>query len=225
MSNKQSIFDLLKQLADAVATTFGPNCEIAIHDLSTLKHSLIYLAGNVTKRKLGAPITDMVVTALIKEGRQVKDRYGYKTIMDDGRELKSSTIFIRDERGEVIAAFCINFDTTDYLNAMRAIDVLAKFNNHNHASPLTETFAFSINDTVDTLFEQAVSEIGKQPATMTTDEKIRLVKVLERKGAFQIKGVVNQVALRLGVSNFTVYNYLKKIRASNSIGNADMIGK
>jgi predicted transcriptional regulator YheO len=225
MSNKKSIFDLLKQLADAVASTFGPNCEVAIHDLSTLKHSLIYLAGNVTKRKLGAPINDMVVTALIKEGRQVKDRYGYKTIMEDGRELKSSTIFVRDEHCEVIAAFCINFDTTDYVNAMRAIDVLAKFNNHSHASPLTETFAFSIDDTVDTLFEQAVSEIGKQPATMTTDEKIRLVKELERKGAFQIKGVVNQVAVRLGVSNFTVYNYLKKIRASNSIGNADMIGK
>jgi len=86
-SNKQSIFDLLKQLADAVVTTFGSNCEVAIHDLSTLKHSLIYLAGNVTKRKLGAPITDMVVSALIKEGRQVKDRYGYETIMDDGREL------------------------------------------------------------------------------------------------------------------------------------------
>lgn len=225
MSNKEVIFDLLKQLADAVATTFGPNCEVAIHDLSTLKHSLIHLAGNVTKREPGAPITDMVVTALIKEGREVKDRYGYKTIMDDGRELKSSTIFIRDEHGEVIAAFCINFDTTDYLNAMRAIDVLAKFNNHSHALPLTETFAFSINDTVDTLFEQAVSEIGKQPATMTKDEKIRLVKELERKGAFQIKGIVNQVALRLGISNFTVYNYLKKIRASNSIGNADMIGE
>ena len=76
---------------------------------------------------------------------------------------------------------------------------------------------------MDALFEQAVSEIGKQPATMTKDEKIRLVKELERKGAFQIKGVVNQIAVRLGVSNFTVYNYLKKIRASNSIGDADMI--
>ena len=49
---------------------------------------------------------------------------------------------------------------------------------------------------------------------MTTNEKVKLVKSLEDKGAFQIKGVVNQVAIRLGVSNFTVYNYLKKIRAT-----------
>ena len=223
MTINKPIFTLLKQLAEAVVNAFGSNCEVAIHDLSTLKHSLVYMAGNITHRELGAPITDMVIKALIKEGRNVKDRHGYKTIMDDGRELKSSTIFMRDEKGEVVAAFCINFDTTDYVNAIHAIELLAKFKDNGQASALTENFAFSINDTVDALFEQAVSEIGKQPATMTKDEKIRLVKELERKGAFQIKGVVNQIAVRLGVSNFTVYNYLKKIRASNSIGDVDMI--
>jgi len=70
-----------------------------------------------------------------------------------------------------------------------------------------------------------VAEIGKQPASMSTNEKIRVVKNLETKGTFQIKGVVNQVAVRLGVSNFTIYNYLKKIRASNAIGNADIVLK
>ena len=181
MTIKNPIFNLLKQLAEAVVNSFGSNCEVAIHDLSTLKHSLVYMAGNVTNRELGAPITDMVIKALIKEGRNVKDRHGYKTIMDDGRELKSSTIFIRDEKGDVVAAFCINFDTTDYVNAIHAIELLAKLKDNGQATPLTENFAFSINDTVDALFEQAVSEIGKQPATMTKDEKIRLVK--ERVGA------------------------------------------
>ena len=223
MTIKEPVFAILKQLADAVVSSFGSNCEVAIHDVSTLKHSLVYIAGDVTNRELGAPITDMVIKALIKEGRNVKDRHGYKTIMDDGRELKSSTIFIRDEKGEVIAAFCINFDTTDYINAIHALELLAKLKDNGQVAPMTENFAFSINDTVDALFEQAVSEIGKQPATMSKDEKIRLVKELERKGAFQIKGVVNQIAVRLGVSNFTVYNYLKKIRASNAIGDADMI--
>jgi len=58
---------------------------------------------------------------------------------------------------------------------------------------------------------------------MVTDEKIRLVKLLEKKGAFQIRGVVSQLALRLGVSNFTIYNYLKKIRAANSIAIRDNV--
>jgi len=86
-----------------------------------------------------------------------------------------------------------------------------------------ETFALSINDTIDALFEQAVSEIGKQPPTMSTDEKMRVVNALEREGTFKIKGAVNQVALKLGVSNYTVYNYLKKIRAAYAIDKANVI--
>jgi predicted transcriptional regulator YheO len=118
-----------------------------------------------------------------------------------------------------VAAFCINFDTTDHVNAMRALEQIVRCSDSNgeQATPLTETIAFSIDDAVDALFEQAVAEIGKQPASMSTEEKIRLVGGLERKGAFQIRGVVNQVALRLGVTNFTVYNYLKRIRTGTAV--------
>ena len=196
---------------------------MAVHDLSNLSKSLIYIAGNVTKREPGAPITDMAVKALHKEGHEVKDRYDYKTITNDGRELKSTTIFIRDRGGDVIAAFCINFDSTDYLNIIRSLEVFTKTSDSKLPNELTETFALSINDTIDALFEQAVSEIGKQPATMSTDEKMRVVNTLEREGIFKIKGAVNQVALKLGVSNYTVYNYLKKIRAAQAIDKANVI--
>jgi predicted transcriptional regulator YheO len=223
MNEKEFILNILKQVADAVIKTFGRNCEVAVHDLSNLSKSLIYIAGNVTKREPGAPITDMAVKALHKEGHEVKDRYDYKTITNDGRELKSTTIFIRDRGGDVIAAFCINFDSTDYLNIIRSLEVFTKTSDSKLPNELTETFALSINDTIDALFEQAVSEIGKQPATMSTDEKMRVVNTLEREGIFKIKGAVNQVALKLGVSNYTVYNYLKKIRAAQAIDKANVI--
>ncbi|MCK4985374.1 MAG: PAS domain-containing protein, partial [Desulfobacterales bacterium] len=159
MNEKEFILNILKQVADAVIKTFGRNCEVAVHDLSNLRKSLIYIAGNVTKREPGAPITDMAVKALHKEGHEVKDRYDYKTITNDGRELKSTTIFIRDRGGDVIAAFCINFDSTDYLNIIRSLEVFTKTSDSKLPNELTETFALSINDTIDALFEQAVSEI------------------------------------------------------------------
>ncbi len=211
-AEKDMVFERLRQIADAVVVTFGSNCEVAIHDLTKPKSSLVYMAGNVTKRELGSPITDVIIRSLIKEGRNVKDKHSFKTILEDGRELKSTTTFIRDAKGEVFAAFCINVDTTDYINAIHCLENFAKFNDTGLSTQMTQSFASSVNDQVDALFEQAVGDVGKQPATMSTEEKIRLVSELEKKGAFQIKGVVNQVALRLGVSNFTIYNYLKKIR-------------
>ena len=223
MNEKECTLKVLKQVADAVTKTFGRNCEVAVHDLSDLSKSLIYIAGNVTKREPGAPITDMALKALSQEGHDIKNRYDYKTITKDGRELKSTTIFIRNNEGDPIAAFCINFDSTDYLNIIRSLEVFTKTSDSKQSHDLTETFALSINDTIDALFEQAVSEIGKQPPTMSTEEKMRVVKKLEREGTFKIKGAVNQVALKLGVSNYTVYNYLKKIRAAEAIAKADVI--
>ncbi len=224
MNEKEQIFTILKQLANLVTTMFGGNCEVAIHDLTTANRGLIHITGNVTRRKPGAPVTDAVIKSLIRDGNDVQDRHCFMTITDDGRELKSSTSYIRDSKGEVIAAFCINFNTTDYLNA---IQLLESFVNRGISSApaanMPEKMSFSIEGTVDSLFEQAVAEIGKRPATMTTYEKIRLVRILERKGTFQIRGVVSQVALRLGVSNFTIYNYLKKIRAANGTAIRDVI--
>ncbi len=52
---------------------------------------------------------------------------------------------------------------------------------------------------------------------MSTEGKTELVKELETSGVFQIKGAVDQVALLMGVSKYTVYNYLKRIRAEGDL--------
>jgi len=216
MDEKKAIFKMLRQMADAVTKTMGRNCEVAVHDFANFNKALVYLAGNVTGRKVGAPITDLVVKALHAEGKKIKDRYNYKTTTKDGRAIKSSTTFIRDSVGEVIGAFCINIDTTELLNASQAIEEIVKTMDFN-SNGNRETFAATVGETIEALFEQAVSIIGKQPATMSTAEKIRLVEVLETKGAFQIKGTVDQVAMMIGVSKYTVYNYLQKIRAAQAV--------
>jgi predicted transcriptional regulator YheO len=218
MNEKKYIFKTLKQLADGVVNTFGRGCEVAVHDLANVQESLIYLKGAVTKRKLGAPITDLVVRALHQEGNEVTDKFGYKTSTRDGRVLKSTTVFIRNSGGDVIGAFCINFDTTEFSNAAHVLEALVRIDDFG-AHEKTETFAASIGETIDALFEQAVSEIGKQPATMSTEEKTKLVAVLERQGTFKIKGAVDQVAILMGVSKYTVYNYWQKVRAAHALNN------
>ena len=223
MNESNLLLDTLKQMADGITNTFGDNCEVAIHDLNNLSNSLVYLTGQVTNRKLGSPVTDAVIKEVVEHSSAVKDRYSFKTITDDGREIKSTTLFIRNDRNEVDFAFCINFDVTDYLNAIQALEMFAGLKKDRKSKKISEKIVFSIDHTFDDLFEEAVKEIGKRPATMTTDEKVQLVKLLERKGVFQIKGVINQVALKLGVSNFTVYNYLKKIRATNGSTITDIL--
>jgi hypothetical protein len=68
-SEKKQIFSNLKQLADLMSRMFGDNCEVAIHDLTTEKMQLVYITGNVTRREIGAPVTDVVTKYFINGGR------------------------------------------------------------------------------------------------------------------------------------------------------------
>ena len=121
MTEKEYIFSNLQRLADAVVFLFGKNCEACVHDLTSLQNSLVYIQGDVTHRKPGAPATDLLVKMLKQNFSQAEDRHNYKTTTTDGRSLKSTTTFIRDSTGRPLAAFCINLDTTDFFNASKAL--------------------------------------------------------------------------------------------------------
>ena len=202
-------------MADAIVGMFPRNCEVAIHDMTKVPYSLVYIVGNTTGRKLGAPVADLILEDIRKYGRKVKDRLNYRSKMMDGRELRLTTSYIRNGSGEVIAVFCINFDTTDYVNAIHALEVFS--GGAAQYQGKAGTFADSLEDTIGSLYTQSVSEIGKQPSSMSTEEKTRLVEILEKKGAFLIKGAVDQIAVLMGVSKYTIYNYLQKNRAIQAV--------
>ncbi|MDO7788684.1 helix-turn-helix transcriptional regulator [Desulforamulus aquiferis] len=210
---EKGIFKNLIRIAQVMADTFGRNCEVAVHDLANLDKSLIYIAGNITKRKPGAPITDLVVRVLHQEGDQAQDMVGYKSITPDGRILKSSTTFIRNEQGKIIGALCINFDITDLQQLQSTLGDLINLPSQN-SDERRETFTSAVHETIDSLVNQAVEIVGKAPANMQMEDKIRFVAALEQRGAFLIKGSVDYIATVLGVSKYTVYNYLQKIRSA-----------
>jgi predicted transcriptional regulator YheO len=216
-SERESIFRALSQIADAIVGTFPRAFEVVVHDLSQPHKSIRYIVGEVTKRRVGGPVTDLVVKALQQENENISDRHNYKTTTKDGRTLKSTTVFIRDSTGAVAAAFCINFDMTDFLNLVHALEIFTTTANAFNGPGKVETFAMSINETIVALFEQEVSKIGKEAAYMTAGEKIMLVKGLKESGVFQIRGGVDQVAHLLGITRYTVYNYLKKLETEQRL--------
>lgn len=220
MTEKESVFINLQRIADAVVSLLGKNCEACIHDLTLLENSLVYIQGDVTHRKPGAPATDLLVKMLQQNSGKPEDRHNYRTTTSDGRSLKSTTTFVRDRRGTPFAAFCINLDTTDFYNAGQALMPFINIQENNH-QPSTETFTHSSGETVEAIFFHAVEEIGKHPATMNVDEKTQLTRQLEENGTFLLKGAVEQVAQMMGVTKFTVYNYLKKVRNNNSTTTAE----
>ena len=47
---------------------------------------------------------------------------------------------------------------------------------------------------------------------MTKAEKVEIIRSLDKKGVFDVKGSPELVAGMLGTSVFTIYNYIKEVR-------------
>lgn len=207
--------EALKPVARGIAMTLGKNCETVLHDLSDPSSSLVFKAGSVTNREIGAPVTNLVLEALQRYGDATEDLIGYLNRTKDGKVLKSSTIFIRDDSGKIIGCLCINFDLTEFQLARNILEDFCQLNDLTDAGfeRTQEQFASDINEVVDAVVDSVIQDLGKPVPVMTREEKIRAVEMLDDRGIFLVKGAVDVVARALAVSKYTVYNYLEEARA------------
>jgi DNA-directed RNA polymerase specialized sigma24 family protein len=65
---------------------------------------------------------------------------------------------------------------------------------------------------LDGLIDEVAREVGSPLADLPRDEKQRAVRLLEERGAFAYRKSAETIADALGVSRFTVYNYLNRAR-------------
>ena len=206
------VFKLATRTADMLVRMFGSRCEVAVHDFSDLKKSLVYIAGNVTGRKIGSPITDLVLNELKMNPLSVEDIPNYKTQSSKGNIMKSSTVFLRNHEENVIGALCINYDISLLIQYGGEIEEFISFDTNQTKS---ESFYSTVQDVIQGMVDQVLHDFKKAPSIMSLEEKIESVRLLDEKGAFLIKGSTEYLASVLGVSKFTIYNYLQKIRTQN----------
>lgn len=207
--------DFLKQLANGLAIQFGSSCEIAIHDLKTkdLEKSIVYIEnGHVSNRQTGDGPSGIVLETLQSDPSTIHDKLSYLTKTEDGRILKSSTFYIRDDDGSISYIFSLNYDITAFTAASTAIQSLiaTKDNLPDLTGDSPRQITHNVNELLDLLIEQAVAKVGKPVAMMNKDDKVAVVQYLDHAGAFLITKSGDKVSSYLGISKFTLYSYMGK---------------
>lgn len=206
--------DFYKRLAHALALQFGSGCEVVVHDLETTdpSHSIVAIEnGHVTGRKLGDGPSHVVLEALHAGTERLEDRLAYLTKTADGKILKSSTVFIRDDEGRTMGIFAVNYDITILRAAADVIGGLVGTEPDAPREP--EPIVRSVADLLDDLIEQSVQLVGTPVALMTKEEKVRAIRYLNDTGAFLITKSGPKVCKYFGISKYTLYNYLDEARS------------
>jgi hypothetical protein len=71
-----------------------------------------------------------------------------------------------------------------------------------------------LSDSLDHLLAELERRHGRPLAELDRKTKQSVVRILETRGAFSVRHGVETVASALGVSRFTVYNYLNRENAA-----------
>jgi predicted transcriptional regulator YheO len=216
------VFELLARVAKAVAVTVGPNCEVVVHDLRDPEHTVVAISGNLTHRSIGAPAPDPSVLP------DRVDQFEADTLLERlttlaGKELLSSTVWIRDETRHIVGAFCINMDFADLRLARDLINRHMAEEPSAAVSPLGGQlgFATTAEEFAEIALRGILREIGKPLHHLDREDKVLIVRELDQAGVFNLRGAAETVARELGVSRASVYSYLNASRSEAAAAASD----
>ncbi|MDF2672587.1 MAG: transcriptional regulator [Clostridiales bacterium] len=203
-------FEELQKIAKGIAAQFGINCEVVLHKVSeeSTDHSIVAIEnGHVTGRRVGDGPSHVVLEQLKKGGLGQENHLCYLTKTSDGRILKSSTMYIRDNKGKVSAIMGINYDISAFTMAEAALkDLIAYGSEDSQSEP--ERIAINVSDLLEDLIDQSVKLIGKPAVMMNKEEKIKAIQFLNQRGAMLITKSGDKIAKYFRISKYTLYSYL-----------------
>lgn len=216
MTKIERIFERYKVMGEFISRCFGSNVEVVLHDLRDFEHSGVKIYNSyISGRSDGAPMTEFGLN-LLESKIYEKENFitNYKGVTG-GKILRSSTLFIKDEKENLIGMLCVNVDITKYLSMSKELESLAYFGldeNKIEKSKMIADFPKSVKDMINTSLSNYISNNGYDWQRLNKDEKIDMIKKLNDKGIFTLRGGISEVSEALKISEPTIYRYLCEVR-------------
>ena len=203
-------------LSDFLGTVLGPDYEIIVYDL---KQILYIINGNISGRKSGDLLSPTMKSILQKE-ESAKETWlsNYRALSSNGKILRSSSFFIKDESCKVVGGLNINFDDNRYKELSNLIFSLCHPDNYVSKNISIEIkgndeqtiFSENISNTIDEILNRINKSLPF--SDLSHSEKLDIIRQLYQKGIFSMKGSVKTVGNRLSCSPASMYRYLELVK-------------
>jgi len=209
--NKEEAFEFLYRLAEAISLMFGKNCETIIHEMNGqhIKNVAIF-NGHVSNRKAGSTLSIYGKDTSFdteSDGQNLSLDYLNQRVITNGKQIKSTTIHMRGEDYDY--ALGINYDITVMNQMQRVMEGLTSVEGE-----LSNRLMVEEQPEIVTLFDSCLESFNTSVDLMKKSDRIELVRLLKEKGVFRLQKSVPYVAERMGVTKYTVYNYLNEIEGN-----------
>ncbi|QHJ01097.1 transcriptional regulator [Xylophilus rhododendri] len=195
----------LRHVADGLAQTFAPFCEVVLHDLRDPKHTVLAIHNGLSGREPGEPATALGRARILDpEYPQVIANYANQ--FADGRQAKSTSIGIKDSEGRYVAALCLNVDLTLFSGFQTALAQFAAVDAH---TPAGESLDPDGAERLRRRIDAFAARLATTPRALKAADRRALLKELREAGLLDVRRAMDTIAAHLGVSRASVYSYAK----------------
>ncbi|RJG17783.1 helix-turn-helix transcriptional regulator [Massilia cavernae] len=202
--DQAALIDQVKQIAQGLAQTFAPFCEVLVHDLRDPKHAVLAVHNNLSGRATNDPATELGL-ARIADSNYPQILANYANQFADGRPAKSTSIGIKDAEGRYIAALCLNVDLTLFRSMQNALEQF----NATDASPVQESLDPANAEAIRRRIDQYAAGLASSPQLLKAGERRVLMRELRDGGFLELRRAMEIAASHLGISRATAYNDIK----------------
>lgn len=221
---RRLVFSVLKATLETIGGVVGRNTEIVVHDLTKPESSVVAIVnGHISGRIVGSPVLvgpsqDLGFAAVLQppSGETSNEPVvipNYPTTGAGGIILRSSTAVFRDTNGHPYASLCVNADLSGITAAHACLEQLLG------SAIKTEQKAVEPPDMevlMAEIIQTALSGSNNANRLMNKKAKLEAVRQMQERGIFIVKGGIEKAAAALGVTRYTIYNYLDEIRAAQT---------
>ena len=205
MKDKE-MFNNLCEIAKMISETFGYHCETVIHDCEHYENFIAAIYnGHVSGRKKGDCVYvtgDPVPEDAFANIDPGTNYMNCQVVTTGGKTIKSSTVYFKGENYHY--GLGINFDISSYAGMRDALDKLI-----STSTELAEEL--HSRQSINQILNESISQVGVPVEEMGKHDRMRVIRMLHERNAFQMQKAVPYVAERLKISRFTVYNYLREL--------------
>ncbi|KIQ32801.1 DNA-binding protein [Variovorax paradoxus] len=204
-SNKQ-LLEMLRNMAEGLGETFAPFCEVVVHDLSNPKNAIYAIENNLSGRQVGQSVTELGL-ARIRDPEYPAVITNYANTFSDGRKVKSTSIGVKDESGEYVAALCLNVDLTLFQSFQGAISQFTRIDDREVHESLDTGAGHS--ERIHARIDEFAASRATTSRSLKPADRRQLVQELKKAGFLEIRRGAEIAAAHMGVSRATVYSDAK----------------
>lgn len=202
---RAALLEQLNQVARGLGETFAPFCEVVVHDLTHPRQAIAAIHNNLSGRHVGDPATELGL-ARIADSEYPQVLANYPNRFADGRQVKSTSVGIKDSTGTYVAALCINVDLSMF-QSMSAL--LGQFTATGPATASPDSLDPANADAIRARIDQFAAALVTTPRALKTHDRRELIRQLKSAGCMEVRYATDVVAQHLGVSRATVYSHAK----------------